>query len=319
MIMVLANLTALTPLALGLVLCRLTPVAAAAEALEEASATPHSRFVRTALALQSATDAERTDFASVALSELAVTYQAEADLARHQSRELAGGNKLASWSAAVYGFVDQLVLVQEDIDLGFPVELRHLYGQVIGVVAGGRTVILSHPRADQQSVYELRVLTDFCARHDCPRLTAAAQGGEPEPIPVSAPGVSPHWDFRESGPLCSHRGISLHFTSTTQLTDRRGICQQLMVEAETLAAELAWQQRHGVDIDWADLSIQSTPRRPQHILTLNRAGDSILASVPVFYGTEGLLQQMVPWLKARYDGDGEYANIELDAAALGWE
>ena len=33
-----------------------------------------SRFVRTALALGTATDAERTDFASIALAELAVVY-----------------------------------------------------------------------------------------------------------------------------------------------------------------------------------------------------------------------------------------------------
>jgi hypothetical protein len=313
------KLTVLIPLALGLVMCGLPPVGAGADAIEPEAAPPQSRFVRTAMALQAATDAERTDFASIALSELAVTYQAEADLARHQSRELAPGNKLGSWSAAVYGFVDQLVLVQEDIDFGFPVELRHLYGQVIGVVSGGRTVILSHPRADQQSAYELRVLADFCTRHDCPRWTAAAPGEDPEPIPVTAAGVSAQWDFRESGPVFSHRGISLHFTSTAQLSDRRGICQQLMLEAETLAAELAWQQRHGVDIDWAGLSIQSTPRRPEHIVTLNRAGDSVLASVPLFYGTGGLLQQMVPWLQERYGGDREHAVIELDATDLGWE
>ena len=278
-----------------------------------------SRFVRTALALGTATDAERTDFASIALAELAVVYLAEADLARHESRESQRGSKLASWSAAVYGFVDQLVLVQEDIDFGFPVELRHLYGQVIGVLSGGRTVILSHPRADQQAAYERRVLTDFCGRHDCERLTTLQPGEEPEPIPVTAAGADPEWDFRASGPVCSHRGNRLEFSTIAQLGSRRSICLQLMQESETLAAELAWQQRHGVNIDWSRLSIQATPRRPEHIVRLNRAGDSILVSVPLFYSTEGLLSQLTPWLQHRYGTSGQPPNVDLEASKLGWE
>jgi hypothetical protein len=279
----------------------------------------NSRFVRTAVALGTATDAERTDFASIALAELAVVYLAEADLARYESRESERGGKLASWSAAVYGFVDQLVLVQEDIDFGFPVELRHLHGQVIGVVSGGRTVILSHPRADQQAAYEQRVLADFCGRHDCARLTQVVAGEEPEPIPVTAAGADPEWDFSTSGPVCKHRGISVQFSTVTQLGTRRTICRQLAQEAETLAAELAWQQRHGVDIDWSRLAIQATPRRPEHIVRLNRAGDSILVSVPLFYSTDGLLQRLTPWLRNRYDGDGQPPDVKLTGSNLGWE
>ena len=304
---------------IGLLLQVLTVYEARAETAVPEVAPPESRFVRTATALADATDSERSDFASIALAELAVSYQAEADLARHQSLEGKPDRKLGSWSAAVYGFVDQLVLVQEDIELGFPVELRQLYAQVIGVVTGGRTVILSHPREDQQAAYEQRVLADFCARHDCQRLTSMVDGEEPEPIPVTAEGPNPAWDFRESGPACSHRGISLQFATTANLGNRRAICRQLMQEAETLAAELAWQRRHGVVIDWPRLSMQATPLRPEHIVTLNQAGDSILVAAPLFYRTPDLLRQLTPWLRQRYDGDHQAAVVELQAADLGWD
>ena len=304
---------------LGLLLPSLAVGEVDTEITEAATTPPESRFVRTATALADATEDERGDFASIALAELAVSYQAEADLARHQLQAGEQDRKLGSWSAAVYGFVDQLVLVQEDIELGFPVELRHLYAQVIGVVTGGRTVILSHPRQDQQAAYEQRVLVDFCARHDCQRLTSLVDGEEPEPIPVTAEGANPTWDFRESGPVCSHRGISLQFSTTAQLGNRRAICRQLMQEAETLAAELAWQRRHGVTIDWPRISMQVTPQRPEHIVTLNKTGDSILVVVPLFYSTQGLLQQLTPWLRSRYDGDDKPLPVKLEAATLGWD
>jgi hypothetical protein len=310
-----------TFLQLGLALALAAPAGMAADAglVEQENVEARSRFVRTAMALTMATEEERAEFASIALSELAVTYLAEADLARRQSRELERGNKLGSWSAGVYGFVDQLVLVQEDIDYGFPVELRHLYGQVIGVVSGGRTVILNHPRSDQQAAYEQRVLADFCGRHDCDRLTTVADGDAPEAIPVTAAGARPEWDFRETGPVCSHRGILLRFDSSARLADGKNLCRQLMQEAESLAAELAWQRRHGVQIDWSRLSIKATPGRPEHIVQLNQAGDSILVPLPLMHSTRGLLQQLEPWLRHRYDSDEPQADVELQAAALGWE
>ena len=275
--------------------------------------------MRTAMALGVATESERADFASIALAELAVSYQAEADLARHESMQAGAGRKLGSWSAAVYGFVDQLVLVQEDIELGFPVELRHLYGQVIGVVSGGRTVILSHPRSELQPAFERRVLSDFCGQHDCDRLTSVIDGAEPQPIPVTTAGVSPQWNFSNAGPVCSHKGISVQFANTIQLAKRKAICLQLMQEAESLAGELTWQQRHGVEIDWQQLTIRSTPGRPEHIVQLNRTGDSILVPLPLLSSTAGLLGQLTPWLKTRYVGGQEPTITSFDAGELGWE
>ena len=306
-------------LAVGLALLFLIGTASGAEIPGREGTEPLSRFVRTANALAIATEEQRTDFASIALAEMAISYLAEADLARHQSRQLERGNKLDSWSAGVYEFVDQLVLFQEDIDFGFPVEFRHLHGQVIALASGGRTVILSHPRHLQQAAYEQRVLADFCGRHDCERLTKTALDEVQDPIPVTAAIAQPEWKFLEAGAECSHQGIDVRFTSADKLAVRRDICQQLMQEAESLAAELAWQLRHGVPIDWEKLSIGSMPERPEHIIRLNRSGDSILAPLPLLYSTKGLLPRLIPWLQSRYDGDDEPFTVDLDADSLGWE
>lgn len=272
--------------------------------------------MRTAAALGEAPPLSQAQFATVALTELVAVYMAEADLAR---TEAVGSNeqpKLRAWSNAVDQFVDQLLLVMEDIEAGSAVELRQLHNQVVGVVAGERTVILSHPRAQQQGAYEGQVLMEFCSGYDCRQLTAAEQ--QRTPIPLSAGNFTAEWTFAESGPECRHQQIVVQFISAQQLVHLRALCQQLLQEAETLAAELAWQRRHEVLILWDSLQVSATPHRPEHLIKLNRAGDSILASIPLIYSTPGLIGQLAPWLRTRYQ-DGGAAELVLEAATLGWQ
>jgi hypothetical protein len=108
----------------------------------------------------------------------------------------------------------------------------------------------------------------------------------------------------------------VRFGDTRQLPAMRDLCAQLMQELLGLAVELAWQRRHGVAVNWAGIDIVATPGRPGHVVRLNLAGDSVLANVPLLAGSEGLLADIVPWLRA-YSA-GEQAALQLDAADYGW-
>ena len=90
-----------------------------------------------------------------------------------------------------------------------------------------------------------------------------------------------------------------------------------MKELAALSTDLAWQIRHGVAIDWDGLVISATPQRPEHLVRLNAAGDSILASLPLLYESTDLLSDVVPWLNARSTGSIP-ASIRLDADEYGW-
>lgn len=297
----------------------LLPVATGADTISpEKSKVPQSRFVRTALALQSAPATDRTQFASIALAELAATYLAEADLARQESMTLSDGLKLRSWSSAVYGFAGELIAVQQQVDEGVPVEMRHLHGQVIGVSTEERTVILTHPRSDQQQTFERLVLQDFCSLRDCQSLTSQLDEQEWQTRPAGPDRVIPKWDFSESGPICSHSGIQLRFTSMAKLSKKKLRCSELMQEAETLARELNRQRRHAVQVDWERISIQAAPGRSLHLVTLNPSGDSILTPLPLIKSTPALLSQLTPWLQYRYNQLEEQPVIELDAQRYGW-
>jgi hypothetical protein len=276
-----------------------------------------SRYQRTAQSVAASTPEIQADFATSGLSELAEVYMAEADLARKQAAELdRKGRKLLGWSRAVDQYANQLMLVMEDIKLGFPVQLIHSKAESLTVRVAGRAIILSHPRADQQTALEQRILQHFCARNDCQALTANAEPAVP--IPVTASRVVPAWTFTDSGPVCAHEGIQVRFSNTQYLARYRATCQQLLQEAMTLADEIAWQQRHGVTVQWSILLVRPIPHRPEHLVQLNESGDSILAVLPLIHGSEGLLDQLKPWLGDRSSNDSQQL-IYLDAASYGWE
>ena len=85
-----------------------------------------------------------------------------------------------------------------------------------------------------------------------------------------------------------------------------------------LAHEIAWQRRHAVAVQWHDLSLSAVPGRPQHTLRLNRAGDTLLLSLPVLHGSPGLLEAIVPWLR-RAAPDNDAPRVMLRASDYDWE
>jgi len=276
-----------------------------------------SRFDRTVAYLAEASPQERSEFAATALAELAAVYVAEAGLARSQASEREGDARarLLGWSVAVDHYADQVMLLLEDIEQGFPAELRpDPLGQP-SVTVAGRTVILGHPRPDQQAAMEQRVLDDFCGHQDCQRITAAAE--ESGPIPLSAVRINPLWTFTESGPVCSNSGIEIHFQSTRNLAMLRGICEEFLQEAALLGAGLARQRHYGVQIDWDAIRIIPVADQPEQLVHLNAAGDSLLLTLPLLKGAPDLLAAIRPWLSAVAAGE-DPPRLLLDAGDYGW-
>lgn len=299
---------------MALALLTLPAISQPAEPVEPVG--DQSRYYRTIQSLHDSSSELQADFAITALRELVTVYIAEADLARNEAEQEGGNPKLLGWSRAVDRYASQLLLVLEDIDLGFPARLSQSREGATGVTVGGRAVILNHPRADQQAAFEQGVLLEFCTRNNCQLLTARSSA--PVPIPLSSSQVKPDWNFTENGLVCSHAGIQLRFVARRNLPRSRSICVQVLQEAATLANEMAWQQRHGVTIDWSVLQIRATPGRPEHLVQLNGAGDSILATLPLLYGSPGLLRDIEPWIQNRYSGKSPLT-LQLQAARYGWE
>lgn len=276
-----------------------------------------SRYDRIVQAVESADPELRAKFANSALLELTEVYLAESDLARREAGDSDEADRLIAWSRAVERYAAQLSLVLDDISLGFPAELRRHPREVASVSVAGRTIMLAHPRSRQQSAYEQSVLGHFCGQGLCRDLVAVEE--DTTAIPMSPGLVSPNWEFTAAGPRCTHQNLQLAFLSNGDLGRQRALCQQFMEEAELLATELAWQQRHRVIVDWEQLAIRAVPLRPEHLVVLNRAGDSLLVTLPLLHGTAGLLPRLVPWLRQRFQSEAQPPPLLLEPAALGWE
>jgi len=250
---------------------------------------------------------------------LAEAYAQEAELARAESEESdgdAGSDRLVGWVAAVESYAGQLRLLIEDIETGFPVHLGAVGDAELAVTVAERTVILSHPRVDGQDDFEHAILENFCTRHPCERFTPGT--APPQPIPVSAGNIRPRWAFTEAGPVCSMKGISVHFSPRADLPAARSICRQFLHETVTLANEIAWQVRHAVPVDWERLELQAIAGRPEHRLQLNDAGDNVLVAAPVLRGSPGLLRVVLPWVRAGVAGEAT-PRVDIRARDHGWE
>jgi hypothetical protein len=278
-----------------------------------------TRFQRTVQYLQDAAPELRGDFAAIAITKLADAYIAEAQLAREDARASGRDANLGGWSVMVDYFARQMPVLLDDIELGLPVALTIGDEKSLVITVAERTVIVSPPRLSQQSAFEHTILSDFCEIHSCEQFlpatgTAAAQ----ESSSVAMVAVSPSWSFSTQGPVCSYQGINVKFESQKDLANSRKICKQFLLEVMTLTDELAWQQRHGVAIEWEDLDIQAVSQISEHMVGLNAIEDAVLVASPLLHRSPELLQLVVPWIRQRLNNQQELS-IEIDADRIGWQ
>ena len=305
----------------GLFVTVLAQQALAEKAVEPAGNDTQSRFQRTLLSAQRAESDVRADFAAIMLSELSAALSAEINLVENEIKQGVGQRKLRGWVVAVKQYLQLLYRVQIRIEEGFDVRLSLGPGDQPEVWVDHRAIIAVHPRPGHQALLEQAILSEFCATRDCARFTAAKSGhpvAEGAPIPISHGAVRPAWRFDAAGPVCELRGLSVRFSASSEIGQYRALCEQFLLEAVRLVDDIAWQQRHGVALDWGGMAVTAFPGRPGQVLQLNRAGDTILVSMPIIHGTEGLLARLLPWIRGELRS-GETRPLSFDAREEGWE
>lgn len=289
---------------------------------QAACAAEMSRFQRLVVSLEQAESPSRSHFARIALLEMAEIHIAEAGLARQQSVEAERPERLLGWSLAVEAYARELLQLHEEVERGAQVALLPALLADPGIVVGPRSIIISHPRGDQQETLEQAIIKRFCEQEDCLRLLSAEIEVAPEPILASSSSRPPSWSFTRSGPVCEQDGLQIQFPAAGgrgagSLAQHRSLCEQLFSELQLLAAELRTQLRQGVVPDWRELSISATPHRPEHSVRLNSAGDGVLLAVPLLHSTPGLLARIIPWLRPLAES-GVGPGLTLQAGDLGW-
>lgn len=276
-------------------LSTLSTTRAQAPPSEEGDPGEPSRFVRLAAALHQAPSTEQSDFIAIALTEMAIAYSAEAELARRQAPAEPG---LWQWARSVDAYSAGLVGIAGAIDGTAPVRIDVLPGGQVQMMVRGKVTIIGGPRPQQEAALEFLIVEHFCSRYHCERLLA---GFEATPVRQEPTDTEPRWIFSDQGgPTCTTvGGLALRFSDTSRLRQKRAVCQQLTDELEHLVSQLARQQRQGVVVDWARLEVAGSLPGLGLRLQLNRARDSLLIEAPLLAAHPGLLQSLRPWLQAR--------------------
>jgi hypothetical protein len=288
---------------------------AVAQMSDAESTESQSRFQRTVQYLQDASPRLRGEFAAIALTHLIDGYLEEMQLAHGEVRSAGVQANLRGWSLAVNHYANQIPLLLGDIELGLPVRLARVGEKSLAITVADRTIILSHPRLEEQNLLEQEILMDFCTSHPCEQFTR--HDTDPVPMFVSRVYVRPDWTFTARGPVCSYQGIKVHFKNEKNLAKSRLICARFLQEVIILANEMSWQRALAVPIQWSELEILPIARRAEHTVKLNGVGDTAVAAVPLLYGNPRLLGHILPWIR-QWVANPPEASIQLEADHYGW-
>lgn len=267
-----------------------------------AASSPVVAYGRLVEALRLAPNSVQREFAQLALGELDTSHRVEA------ARSQAGGDRRGRWAASVESYNAGLRSLTAGITPDTIISLH--------IGADGRTqllvddavVIISSPRASQQSQLEQRIVERFCARYLCHQLIVENLAA-PD---VDTRGVTFGFDITEDAGLSCNSGDGLEFLFYVrdQIDERRRWCQQIVAELRMLGWALGEQIDAGVPIEWDQFTIDVTAVQadggsvPGNTVRLNGAGDSLVLPLPYCAAAPRLMRRLVPWLATRSEGLG---------------
>lgn len=295
-------------------LCRLTllmsPVVVHAAGQED------SLFDRLIISLEKAPQDQQAHFSSIALSRLAEAYLSEADLARQVEGKI--DPTQIHWARSVEGYAYEITRLMKNVETGEVATITFVPRSPPTITVGDFRVMLTHPRPEQQSVFEHQILEDFCQRDNCEEIAASRDFTSADERTFSVnQSVKPAWEFTADGPACSYPGIRITFKSGTNFDVIRKQCKTLFQEVESLVDALSQQQQYGVLIDWSQFRIDTIPDSLQHAATLNFAGDTAVLNLPLLYENPDVMSALKPWLINRLSY--RPIKLELQADQFGWD
>jgi hypothetical protein len=273
-----------------------------------------SRFNRIVVAISKEADPVRSDFALIAISEMAAAHTAEAERARQDARAGNRRQELMRWAAAVDGYAAELAAVGETLTPEAAVDISIGPDNGVYLIIAGRPVMVGTPRAREQTEFEQRIIERFCATYRCDDLVADFA---PAAVRARVQGLPPSWSFSQySGPSCSTAdGLELQFQTMQDLRRKREVCTLLVTELNQLAAAIETQTGAGVRTDWNRLEIRGNPNAEQQLVVLNGNGDTLQLAVPGLTAVPDFLRRSLPWLAARVKGES-YHLVLLNADTL---
>jgi hypothetical protein len=289
-----------------------------ADALATANQAAASVVAQLARVLQESPLPMRSDFAWLAVTQMAEFYSEEAARARTESRNTTRAREVSQWAAAVDDYARKLVVLAESITQATPIGISVAMDDTVQVFIGRQPVILTEAISGQQSVYEQRLLERFCTLYICEDLLPDLEtGGLARPVTAaSTDQATAYWSFSQhAGPVCmTADGLEFQFQQLSGLGEKREACTRVVAELSELARAIASEQEQGASIDWNTLKIlPALAGEPQRVMLAARI--EIRLALPTLVELPKLLKIVRPWLIARVRGE-DYPLVVLNAERL---
>ena len=260
----------------------------------------------------------RSDFAWLALTQMAEFYNEEAARARMEARNTPRARDAAQWAASVEDYARKISTLADAITSATAIGISVGIDNSVQVYVSGQPVILTGAISGQQSVYEQRVLERFCILYICEDLLPELDIGAremPETLTATDETVA-YWSFSQhAGPVCmTNDGLEFQFQQMTGLGEKREACSRVVAELSELARAIASEQQQGTRINWDALEVlPGLADEPQRVRLAARV--EVRLELPMLNGKPGLLKIVRPWLMARVRGD-TYSLVVLNADRL---
>ncbi len=263
-------------------------------------------LTRLASQLQDSPLPMRSDFAWLALTQMAAFYTEEAERARLETRATPRAREAAQWAAAVDAYAGRIASLADSISTESTINISVGISNEVHVFVDGQPVILTAAISSQQVAYEARVLERFCILYICEDLLQDIDYGEPAlsaEYVSSEPGIA-YWSFSQhTGPVCmTNDGLEFQFQQASDLAVKRAVCSRVVAELAELAGALAHRQQQGVSINWNMLAIHPATPGAENRVSIS-GHDEIHLTLPTLAGLPQLLKMVRPWLSARVRGD----------------
>ena len=288
------------------------------QSLASASEAMPSVVVQLARVLHDSPLPMRSDFAWLALTQMAEFYAEEAARARRELGHTSRARDASQWAASVDDYARKIQTLADSITTATPIIITVGIDNSVHVYVDSQPVILTGAISGQQSVYEQRVVERFCILYLCEDLLPELEYGERESSVAltQTDATRAYWSFSQyAGPVCmTNDGLEFQFQQATDLGEKREACTRVVAELSELAMAITREQQQGVRIDWAALKVRPAPAdEPQRVILATRV--EIVLPLPMLAANPKLLEMVRPWLKARVRGEA-YSLVVLNAGRL---
>lgn len=246
---------------------------------------------------------EKSDFALIALEEMAFAFEHEAKRLRdYYADNPQVDREDSSWIRSTLDYAVFLRALATSVQ---SFSLIDIYPQAHGEVMlriDGTPVIIGGPRPKDSAALERAIVDGYCQLWPCEQ--AESRVAQSRSILEQASHIEGNWSFSTSqGPVFeTDDGLHFVFSDSNGLSWKKMQCLTVIEELRLLAYSVRYLTDRGFVVDWKAITITSTGVGYPNKVSVNRRGDHAMIRVPSLHQSPGLLHLALPWIRAHVEG-----------------